>query len=82
MINKDCVAKDYVEGLRDGTQLLDLLSTGADAADGMHVLSGGRGPLYPEVKARRFCLRVPRTELFPDLPVSSTDDTGRWHQSW
>ena len=82
MINKDYVAKDYVEGLRDGTQLLDLLSARADAADGMHVLSGGRGPLYPEVKARYFCLRVSSTELSPDVPVSSTDDTARWHQSW
>lgn len=43
------LAREYVQGLKDATQLLDLLSaTGTDEAT--HVLSGGRGPLYPEVR--------------------------------
>ena len=47
------LARQYVEKMKDSHQLLDLLaaSDSTDMEPG-HILSGGKGPLYSEVRLR------------------------------
>ena len=82
--------RKYVEGTKDVTQLLDLLSaTGAEDADGRR---GPRAALYPEVQSSRsfehpcpvahLCARSLPDQYLPSATLSAGIKAGALHQGY